>query len=592
MSTMGQGTAGPEDNVIVADPPAPPGTDEGLRGLIRKNLFKDVKNSLITIFFGLLLGYAIYKAVGFVFFNQKATPDGGTRNAWVVIKEPLEFYMVGTEFQTTGLGFARIWAAIYAVVFALGLVAGKLPGDDSPPMRPRTALGIAVPPLLAAVVLLGMTTTITPTLITLGLAVPFLGGRWLRPKLTDARINRWVSIALLGASVAAFVFGGDDAAGRAILVVVLVTVVIFPILAAAGMWKTFEKAGEPGWAVLVPIYSQIVLLRIVGRPAIWTIGFFVPVVNLVLAVIVSIDLAKSFGKSAGFGVGLALLPVVFYPLLGFGQATYLGRAADPEATLAARETPAPGLVEAGPEANESIGMVLTLTGLLAFMLESGGSAANVDSFGGLLLTVNVAFISIILCFPIGVVMALLRRSTFVLLKPLAIIYIELIRGVPLITLLFMGEFAIGFFFPPSVSTPPSVIRAIIMFTLFSAAYVAEIVRGGLQSVPPGQTEAGQAVGLQPLTITRRIVLPQALRNSIPALVGQFIALLKDTTLLIIISQFDLLGVSDPILASPEFQNQGYAAEVYAFVAFLFWVICFAMSRASQRLETKLGVGNR
>jgi general L-amino acid transport system permease protein len=131
-----------------------------------------------------------------------------------------------------------------------------------------------------------------------------------------------------------------------------------------------------------------------------------------------------------------------------------------------------------------------------------------------------------------------------------------------------------------------------MFTLFSAAYVAEIVRGGLQSVPTGQTEAGQAVGLSPVTITRRIVLPQALRNSIPALVGQFIALLKDTSLLIIIGLFDILGVTRPLLSSLEYANQGYFPEAYAFVAFLFWVICFSMSRASQRLETKLGVGTR
>jgi general L-amino acid transport system permease protein len=173
-----------------------------------------------------------------------------------------------------------------------------------------------------------------------------------------------------------------------------------------------------------------------------------------------------------------------------------------------------------------------------------------------------------------------------------VLYIELIRGVPLITLLFMGRFALGFFLPPGMDSPPPVITSSILFTLFSAAYVAEIVRGGLQSVPSGQTEAGQAVGLSPLTITRRIVLPQALRNAIPALVGQVISLLTDTTLLVIIGQFDLLGVSDPILASPAYQNQGYAPEVYAFVAFMFWIMCFSMSRASQRLETKLGVGTR
>lgn len=236
--------------------------------------------------------------------------------------------------------------------------------------------------------------------------------------------------------------------------------------------------------------------------------------------------------------------------------------------------------------------ILSVLGLGVFLLETGFEPGNVSQFGGLMLTINAAFISIVACFPIGVMMALARRSSFPLIRPIAVAYIELIRGVPLISLLFMGQFALSFFFPPDFEPIPDVIRAIIMMTLFSAAYVAEIVRGGLQSVAGGQTEAGQAVGLSPITITRRIVLPQALRNSIPALVGQFIALLKDTTLLIIIGLRDLLGISQPILAGPQFQNQGYAPEVYAFVAFMFWIITFSMSRASQRLETKLGVGTR
>jgi general L-amino acid transport system permease protein len=237
-------------------------------------------------------------------------------------------------------------------------------------------------------------------------------------------------------------------------------------------------------------------------------------------------------------------------------------------------------------------LIATALVLLSFGLITGFEPSNVNEFGGLLLTVVVAASAIVLCFPIGVVLALTRRSSFVLLRPLAVVYIELIRGVPLITLLFMGEFAIRFFFPPGAGVPGSIPRAIIMFTLFSAAYVAEIVRGGLQSVPKGQIEAGQAVGLSPLTITRKIVLPQALRTSIPALVGQSISLLKDTSLLVIIGLFDLLGVTRSILANTAFVNQGFTSETYAFVGFLFWIICFSMSRASQRLETRLGVGTR
>lgn len=231
--------------------------------------------------------------------------------------------------------------------------------------------------------------------------------------------------------------------------------------------------------------------------------------------------------------------------------------------------------------------------LLALGLWAGFSLDGTRDWGGLLLlNVGVAAISIIACFPIGVLLALGRRSSFPLIRPFAVGFIELIRGVPLISLLFLGQFALGFLLPEGMEEPANITKATVMITLFMAAYVAEIVRGGLQSVPAGQVEAGQAVGLQPLTITRRIILPQALRNSIPPLIGQFISLLKDTTLLYIISQPEMLRTTTGILSRSQFQFQGFTPEAYAFIAFMFWVICFTMSRASQRLETRLGVGTR
>jgi general L-amino acid transport system permease protein len=229
---------------------------------------------------------------------------------------------------------------------------------------------------------------------------------------------------------------------------------------------------------------------------------------------------------------------------------------------------------------------------VAFLVLVGGRPGNVDQFGGLLLTVVVSAGGIVLSFPLGVVLALARRSTLPLIRPLAVGYIELIRGVPLITLLFMGRFAFGFFLPAGTRLPGVIPRAIIMITLFTAAYVAEVVRGGLQSVPKGQTEGAQALGLTRLKLTRLIVLPQALRNSIPALIGQFISLLKDTSLLTVIGLQELLGITDPVLAQLKFKAQGYQPEAYAFVCLIYWVICFSMSRASQRLETRLGVGTR
>jgi general L-amino acid transport system permease protein len=135
-------------------------------------------------------------------------------------------------------------------------------------------------------------------------------------------------------------------------------------------------------------------------------------------------------------------------------------------------------------------------------------------------------------------------------------------------------------------------RALVAIILFAAAYIAEIVRGGLQSVPKGQTEAAKAIGLSPVKTTMRIVLPQALRNVIPALVGQFISLFKDTSLLGAISLLEILGVSQAVLAQQEFLGQRVQAEALVFASFLYWVACYSMSRASQRLEQRLGVGER
>jgi general L-amino acid transport system permease protein len=239
----------------------------------------------------------------------------------------------------------------------------------------------------------------------------------------------------------------------------------------------------------------------------------------------------------------------------------------------------------------SVWISLALVALSFFVLV-GGKPGNIDKFGGLLLTIVASAGGIILSFPVGVVMALARRSSLPLIRPIAVAYIELIRGVPLITLLFVGRFAFAFFLPAGMKTPGIVARAIIMITLFTGAYVAEVVRGGLQSVPRGQTEGAQALGLSQMKLTRLIVLPQALRNSIPALIGQFISLLKDTSLFVVIGLQELLGVTEPVLAQLKFKNQGYQPEAYAFVSLIFWVICFSMSRASARLETRLGVGTR
>ncbi len=232
-------------------------------------------------------------------------------------------------------------------------------------------------------------------------------------------------------------------------------------------------------------------------------------------------------------------------------------------------------------------LFLTLAGI--WLLNAGLSW---NSWGGMVLNLSLATISIALCFPIGVLLALARRSEYPILRWLSTGYIELFRGVPLIGLLLMANVALGFFIPNSLA-PGKVVRAIVIFVLFTSAYIAEIVRGGLQSVPPGQIEAGKANGLTPIPIITRIVLPQAIRNVIPALVGQFISLFKDTTLAgAAMGLTDLLGGAEASTAQADFRGQGLIAETLVFVLLIFWAGSYTMSRESQRLETKLGVGER
>lgn len=232
------------------------------------------------------------------------------------------------------------------------------------------------------------------------------------------------------------------------------------------------------------------------------------------------------------------------------------------------------------------GVVLAIGVLVAF------DGVGWDRWGGLQLNLAVTVAGIAIAFPFGVLLALGRRSSLPLVRVVCITYIEFIRGVPLVTLLFMGQLFIGFFLPTQIDPPGLVVRALISIVLFEAAYIAEIVRGGLQSVGRGQVEAAQALGLRASTTTRMIVLPQALRAVIPAMVGQFISLFKDTSLLEVIQLREILTVGETATQQPDFRGQGLAAVTLPFVGFVFWVGSYTMSRESRRLEQRLGVGQR
>lgn len=211
-------------------------------------------------------------------------------------------------------------------------------------------------------------------------------------------------------------------------------------------------------------------------------------------------------------------------------------------------------------------------------------------WGGLLITLLLAAGGITLSIPIAILLALGRRSSLPVVKGFCVVFIETIRGVPLITILFMFSVIIQLFLPEE-SRIDRLVRALIGMTLFSSAYTAENIRGGLQAVALGQIEAAKAVGMNNVQITGLIVLPQAIRAVIPAIVGQFISLFKDTTLVLILGLNELLGIGKAIINSePEFIR--LQAEVYIFIAVLYWIFSSILSYSSRQLEAALGVGER
>jgi general L-amino acid transport system permease protein len=238
-----------------------------------------------------------------------------------------------------------------------------------------------------------------------------------------------------------------------------------------------------------------------------------------------------------------------------------------------------------------ISLLWFLVYFVSLWLIGGGlglAGVPTNDWGGLVLTLLMAISGIALCFPLGVLLALGRRSNLPVVKWLSVAYIELIRGVPLIAILFMGQVMIPLFLPEGMR-PDRILRAIIGLTLFSAAYLAENVRAGLQAVPRGQQEAAASLGLNtPLTLSL-IVLPQALKVAIPAIVGQFISLFQDTTLLSIVGLAELLGISRSVLANPTYL--GRYAEVYLFIGVLYWFFCYALSLGSRKIEEELNTGH-
>lgn len=469
---------------------------------LRKNLFSNWYNSLITIVLGVGLAYASYRTLRWVFITAE----------WEIVRRTLTLAMIG-RFPRNELW--RVWAQIYCLLAALGLSAGAAyaraawtsdeAGTEAP--EPQTARNLVQrfwPMLLLVVVLLSFTRTITPLLLTIvgGAVIVAAGavGRRVPPQHTG-----W-----------AYLLGGALLLASLQVVTGIGGIAWFPasLIVAAALWRA-TAAMEGRFAT-------------VGRLAIALVG--VAVIWWLFPTLADIE-TTSVVEDVETGVPTETTE---YPFRGVGWAEW----------------------------------------------------------GGLQLSIFVTAIGIVLAFPVGLLAAIGRRSELPVMRAVATGYIEMVRGVPLITILLVGAKALEFFFPVGFEVPDVITLASIGVLLFSGAYIAEIVRGGLQAVPKGQVEAAQALGLSPGRIQRLIVLPQALRAVIPSMVGQFISLFKDTSLLAVIGIFDLLRFSEVANAQTDFFGTNGFAMTLPFAMFIYWAISYTMSRESQRLERRLGVGTR
>ena len=368
---------------------------------------------------------------------------------------------------------------------------------------------------------------------------------------------------------------------------------ILTILSLAALY--FVVVGSVRWVFFGADWSPVtdnLLLYLVGqytRPELWRIGVSLLILSALFGV--SWGIWRQMMRSFAITLMTAYLFFAVIPATGTSYTLMIRGAL---LILA-------GLIFAGYLIGRTgrisprvllIAWVVSL--LVSFLLVRGLGPQSflprvqINLWGGLIVTVILAIGGIGISFPIGVLLALGRRSELPVVSLFSTAFIEIIRGVPLITILFMGSLIVPLFLPLGMRVD-LILRALVGMIIFSAAYVAENVRGGLQAIPEGQFEAAYAVGLNNAQTTGLIVLPQALRKVIPAIVGQFISLFKDTTLAAGIGVIELLQIGRSILqGNPEYIDNQF--EVYLFIALLFWVFSYSMSITSQRLEARLGIG--
>ncbi len=368
----------------------------------------------------------------------------------------------------------------------------------------------------------------------------------------------------------------------------LVTVVLAAVLAWAAIGLISWVIVTADWEVITS-RVQLYLVGLYPQEGTWR----PQVAVLLLSALLGVSWRSWGGTARGFAIGLSavalIVGVIPHGLQPLNRVLVLAI----PAAVGLGYLVSPRLIAGRPRRVVAAALLAIFVGLLLIRgIEGvpGLDPVNTNTIGGLLLNLLLALFGIGASMPIGIGLALGRQSNLPVVKWACVAFIEIIRGVPLITLLFMSRHILPLTFPENIKIDTLYITGITIM-LFSSAYMAENVRGGMAAVAPGQTEAARALGLRGWQTTLLITLPQGLRNIIPAIVGQFISLFKDTSLVFIIGMLDLVEMGRVTIQSNlEFVDNG--REVYLFIAVVFWIFCFSMSYVSRRIERALGVGRR
>jgi general L-amino acid transport system permease protein len=400
----------------------------------------------------------------------------------------------------------------------------------------------------------------------------FMVGQFPSDELWRLWTSAFVLIATFGIGTSAMAHNSHDDATEKGLVTERSSLLdllsrFWPILVFVALVVSFAKTWPPVLGVIAG-FSAIVVTRFVG----WALP--APIRSRAVPMM-AIGTIVSLAILAGTGGLVALTAGVIALAIAASEFSRLFEGSDSKSTA---------IRTGGP---------IVVGGATLFIVSSiGFDGFGWEDWGGLHLTLFATVVGIASGMPLGILLAIGRRSELPVIKGFCVVFIEFVRGVPLISLLLFSSFILPLLFPPSVETPETLTRAMIVIALFSAAYIAEIIRGGLQAVPKGQTEAAQASGMSAAKIQRLIVMPQALRAVIPAMVGQFISLFKDTSLIATIGVAEIFQYVAISNSQPEFLGKELQLVTYAFVAVGYWSFAYTMSKESRRLEVQLGVGVR